>query len=60
MLTSARSIARSATARYVGGLAEYQINWQQEVTEHEAEIDAGAVGLALIDAPCEFARRHGR
>jgi hypothetical protein len=29
-------------------LAEYQINWQQEVTEHEAEIDAGALGVALI------------
>jgi hypothetical protein len=29
-------------------LAEYQINWKLEVTEHEAEIDAGAFGMALV------------
>jgi hypothetical protein len=29
-------------------LAEYQINWKLEVIDHQAEIDAGAFGLALI------------
>jgi hypothetical protein len=29
-------------------LAEYQVNWKLEVIDHQAEIDAGAFGLALI------------